>query len=62
MESKTSNPTVTDLLSEHQWDNVKDFDGNVQKLLLMYWQEIQKLKETINEQTTLIESCRRTVR
>lgn len=39
-------PTVTELLSEHEWENIKDFDGNVQKLLLIYWKEIQQLKET----------------
>lgn len=37
-------PTVTELLSGHEWDNVKDFDGNVQKLLLMYWEENQKMR------------------
>ena len=36
--------TVTDLLSEHEWDNVKDFCGNVQKLLLRYREQIEKMK------------------
>lgn len=39
---KKNRPSVTMLLTEHKWDNIKDFDGNVQKLLLMYWDIIQE--------------------
>lgn len=41
---KKNRPSVTMLLTEHKWDNIKDFDGNVQKLLLMYWEQIEKMK------------------